>query len=138
MKNKFIILFVIGLILIITGIAFFFLNPNSSNIGKEGKEESKVLRKILKEEIDHDTAKEIVQFYLDAKDYNIKIVSAKILANNEKGEYLVRVETEANLKDTKDTEIRYFEDGNWEVELPLKKSGIIEEKYTEFWVAEEE
>lgn len=140
MKNKLIIIIIIGFILIFTGVALSFMQPNSSKDSKEVKEEPKELRKILKEEIGHDTAKEIIQFYLgkDAKDEKIKIASAQILASNEKGEYLVRVEIENKLKDTMDTEIRYLEDGKWEVELPLKKSGLIDEKYTEFWGIEEE
>lgn len=137
--KKYLILIIIGLILIITGFIISITNPSASKTGKEGKkEELKELRKILREEISHDTAKEIVQFYLDKdlNDDNIEIVNASVLAHNEKGEYLVRLELK-NTKDTMDTEIRYLEDGKWEVELPLKYSGLIAEKFTEFWGIEE-
>lgn len=144
MKNKLLII-IIGAVFITIGVISFVLKSDSSTNDKtssstEDKEEIKELRKISEEEISDEIAQEIIQFYLDKASSNekIKILTAKILASNENGKYLVRLEIENNSKDTKDTSIQYLRDGKWQVELPLKNPGIIGDEYTEFWGVEEE
>lgn len=141
--NKSLIIVILGMVLIIVGIIAVVSIPSSSTDDKkqkEVKEEPKELRKILEEEISDDTAKEIIQFSLnkDTSTKNKKIISASILASNEKGKYLVKLEIENNNNDTMNTSIQYLGDGKWEVELPLEYSGPIPEEYTEFWAVDGE
>ena len=151
MKNKSLIVIIIGLVLILTGVVTFITKPSDKANDKpqtstedkekpnDDKEEQKELRKISLEEISNDTAKEIIQFYLDKDSPNEKniIKSAQILASNEQGKFYVRLELE-NQENTKDTEIQYLEDGIWKVKLPLTELGDYGEEYTEFWGAVEE
>lgn len=141
-KIKSLIIIIIGMVLIIAGGITFVskLSSTDNNDLEEPdvKEEPKELRKILEEEISNETAKEIIQFYLDKDSSNekYKILNATILASNEKGKYLVRLKIE-NDNDERDTSIQYLEDGKWQVELPLKYSGDYSDEYTIFWGVEE-
>ncbi len=141
--DKTLLFVVIGIVFLIVGVITIVSKTTSSaddEEQKEVKDEPKELRKILEEEINDETAKEIVQFYLD-KDFsneNKKIINATVLASNEKGKYLIRLEIENNNNDKMDTSIQYLGEGKWKVELPLKYSGDISDEYTEFWGVEEE
>lgn len=144
MKSKIrsLIIIIIGMVLIIAGGITFVSKPSSTDNNDleepDVKEEPKELRKILEEEISNETAKEIIQFYLDKDSSNekYKILNATILASNENGKYLVRLEIE-NDNDERDTSIQYLGDGKWQVELPLKYSGDYSDEYTIFWGVEE-
>lgn len=89
-KIKSLIIIIIGMVLIIAGGITFVskLSSTDNNDLEEPdvKEEPKELRKILEEEISNETAKEIIQFYLDKDSSNekYKILNATILASNEK------------------------------------------------------
>lgn len=151
MKNKSLIIIIIGVLLIFTGVTIFVTKPSDKANDKassqeedkekpnDEKEEQKELRKIYIEEIDHEPAKEIIQFYLDkdSSSEKITIKKAQILASTQNGKYYVRLELE-NHEKTMDTEIQYLEDGKWEVKLPLSELGDYGDEYTEFWGVEEE
>ena len=134
MKKKYImiiaIIVVIGLIFSVT----LFNSPKPSL----KKEEEKTLRKITEEEISHETATEIVEFHLEKKKISKKIdvKRAKILANNEKGEYLVRIESDKEEDNKKTAVMKYLGDGNWRVMVIPNGTKNIDEKYTEFWPEE--
>lgn len=143
-NSRSLIIIVVGVLLLSFGIVFVVNTSTSSDKPDDEKkpnvEEKKELRKILEEEISDETAKEIIQFYLDedTSSEKRKILNAKILASNLSGKYLIRVELENDNNDTRDTSIQYLEDGKWKVELPLDYSGDISDEYTEFWGVEEE
>lgn len=143
-NSRSLIIIVVGVLLLSFGIVFVVNTSTSSDKPDDEKkpnvEEKKELRKILEEEISDETAKEIIQFYLDedTSSEKRKILNAKILASNLSGKYLIRVELENDNNDTRDTSIQYLEDGKWKVELPLDYSGDIPDEYTEFWGVEEE
>ena len=143
-NSRSLIIIVVGVLLLSFGIVFVVNTSTSSDKPDDEKkpnvEEKKELRKILEEEISDETAKEIIQFYLDedTSSEKRKILNAKILASNLSGKYLIRVELEKDNNDTRDTSIQYLEDGKWKVELPLDYSGDISDEYTEFWGVEEE
>ena len=143
MKDKFtvIILCIIGFILVFSGSMFLFSNLSPKDESKIN--ETKKLKKIKEEEINHELATEILEFYLEKQpiEEKIEIKSAKILANTLDGEYLVRVELDSVLDEDsskeKDVSIQYLGDGKWKVNLPLQSTGGIAEKYTEFWPVED-
>ena len=135
MKNKLVITIVaiVGIILVFIGAIFLFSSPVSKT------EKPKKLRKITEEEITHESALEILEFYLEEQpiEEKIEIKNAKILANDNNGEYLVRIELENESKEDsyskKEVTIQYLGDGNWKVNLPLQDTSEIADKYTEFW-----
>ena len=135
MKNKLVItiLAIVGIILVFIGAIFLFSSPVSKT------EKPKKLRKITEEEIAHESALEILEFYLEEQpiEEKIEIKNAKILANTLDGEYLVRIELENTSEDNsyskKEVTIQYLGDGNWKVNLPLQDTSEIADKYTEFW-----
>lgn len=143
-KNKPLIFLIIGFALIISGAFAFMLKSSGLNDNDDNdenkKNEVKELRKIFEEEISDDSAKEIIQYYLDL-DFsyeNKKILKSKIMASNLDGKYFVRVELENDDVNSRYTSIQYLNDGMWSVELPLINSGIIPDEYIEFWGAEGE
>lgn len=131
MKNKLIIIVgILGIVFVFIGISFVFLKPVSKS------DEPKQLRKISEEEISHENANEIMEFYIsneaDLKDE--KITKTLLIASDENGEYLVRVELESNPGEFKQTTMNYLGDGKWKVNFPLEDSSDYpEDKYTMFW-----
>ena len=131
MKNKLIIIVgILGIVFVFIGISFVFLKPVSKS------DEPKQLRKISEEEISHENANEIMEFYIsneaDLKDE--KITKTLLIASDENGEYLVRVELESNPGEFKQTTMNYLGDGKWKVNFPLEDSSdYLEDKYTMFW-----
>lgn len=143
-NSKSLIVIVIGVVLLIAGISFAFTTSSSTDKPEDKKdpvvEEKKELRKILEEELNDETAKEIIQFYLnqDTSSEKRKVLSAKLIASTLTGKYLVRVELENDNDDKRDTSIQYLEDGKWSVQLPLNYAGDIPEEYTEFFAVDGE
>ena len=131
MKNKLLIPIVgiIGIILVFLGAMIIFNNPVPK------KEEPKKLRKITEEEISHEAANEIMEFYVsqenDMKDE--KIIKTILVASDENGEYLVRVELESNPGEMKETTMQYLGNGEWKVNFPLGNVTDYSDKYTMFW-----
>lgn len=132
MKNKLVIIIVgvLGLVLVLIGVGSMFLEPASKT------EELKQLRKIQEEEISHENANEIMEFYISNEDElkGEKITKTLLIASDENGEYLVRVELESNPGEYKQTTMNYLGDGKWKVNFPLEDSSDYDEdKYTMFW-----
>ena len=107
-----------------------FLKPTSKT------EEPKQLRKIQEEEISHENANEIMEFYISNEDElkEEKITKTLLIASDENGEYIVRVELESNPGEYKQTTMKYLGDGKWKVNFPLEdSSNYDEDKYTMSW-----
>ena len=132
MKNKLVIIIVgvLGLVLVFIGVGFVFLKPTSKT------EEPKQLRKIQEEEISHENANEIMEFYISNEDElkEEKITKTLLIASDENGKYIVRVELESNPGEYKQTTMNYLGDGKWKVNFPLEdSSNYDEDKYTMSW-----
>ena len=131
MKKKLsvIIVGIIGFICILFGVITIFFNSESK------KEETKKLRKITEEEISHEVAHEIVEFYASKEEElkDEKIIKAILVASDEKGEYLIRVEFESNPGEWKETTMNYLGDGEWKINFPLGETTDYSDKYTMFW-----
>ena len=134
MKNKLVIIIVgvLGLVLVFIGVGFVFLK----SIGYVKKDLQKQLRKIQEEEISHENANEIMEFYISNEDElkEEKITKTLLIASDENGEYIVRVELESNPGEYKQTTMNYLGDGKWKVNFPLEdSSNYDEDKYTMSW-----
>ena len=130
MKNKLLILMgIIGAALVFFGSLIIFSKPISN------KDEPKKLRKITEEEISHNVAHEIVEFYAlketELKDE--KILKTKLVADDENGEYIIRVELQSTPGELKETTMVYLGNGEWKVNFPLGKISDYSDKYTRFW-----
>lgn len=133
-----IILAIIGILLIGFGLSKVIFNNNSN--GNEPKVVKKTLRKISLEELNDDTAKEIIQFYLDEKEpnehWNVEIAS--LAATDGNNGFLVDVQAKKNNSNWyRQTTLKY-DNENWIVDLPMWTNGDKDvSSYSTFFAKEE-
>ena len=126
-KKVYVIIMVLGVLLTASGI---FIYANNFD--------SRKLRDILPSELNNDTAKEIVQFFLDTKDKKEKweVISASLYSTDGKDGYVINVEAKKDSAEGtwyKQTIITYKR-GKWSMELPMWSEGDKDiEKYNEFF-----
>lgn len=128
-KGYSLIVVVVGLLLIVGGVAFFaFNNGGKSDNDQKEEEPPKTLRKILPEELNDDTAAEIVQFFLETEEPKEKwnVTSATLSATDEEMTGYV-IDFEATKEGQEGTWYRQtiikYENETWSMELPTWANG---------------
>ncbi len=132
-----IIIALIGIILVGFGLSKVVFN-NDSN--KEQKEVKKTLRKITLEELNDDTAKEIIQFYLDEKEPKEKwnVEFATLASTDDNNGFVVDVQAKKDGANWYRQTILTYDNGNWIVDLPMWANGEKDiSSYSTFFAKEE-
>lgn len=110
------IIIFIGLLLVAIGIPAIFLKDNK----KDDKEDIITLRKILPEELNNNTAKEILQYGHDTmlKKENWEVVNASLYATNDLNGFVINYEAKNNTGTWYKQTIITYKNGTWTIDLP--------------------
>lgn len=124
-NNTTLIIAIVAVLLLVVGGTFLLLNKGGDKEEKKEEPAPKVLRKILPEELNDETAKEIIQFFADTKMEKEKwtIDNAILSATDGNNGFVV------NYESTNDTGHWYlqtiltYKDDTWTMEIPTWKEG---------------